>query len=293
MKLGIFRDFSYRLAGMLIKVARKYREYIDSKNHNRIKEEEKLTWDRKFDGNDFFLFKIDENLEMKLFRDSVLSKLIYKGFEVDETSFVKLLLNEGDVFVDIGANVGLFSLIASQKVGASGMVISFEPTPVTFERLQENINLNHLKNIDARRVALSDQAGSMDFYISENGHDAWNSLAPSKDSKLQKVINVPVSTLDEELNSVDKSKVRLIKIDVEGWEKFTLMGGENFLKEYEPILLIEFTDQNTFNAGYMVQDIYMLLEKWGYAWYKISNGELVPDPLRIKYPYNNLVAKKK
>ena len=172
MKLGIFGDFSYRLAGMLIKVARKYREYIDSKNHNRIKEEEKLTWDRKFDGNDFFLFKIDENLEMKLFRDSVLSKLIYKGFEVDETSFVKLLLNEGDVFVDIGANVGLFSLIASQKVGASGMVISFEPTPVTFERLQENINLNHLKNIDARRVALSDQAGSMDFYISENGHDA-------------------------------------------------------------------------------------------------------------------------
>jgi hypothetical protein len=128
------------------------------------------------------------------------------------------------------------------------------------------------------------------FYISENGHDAWNSFAPSQDNKLEKEIKVPVSTLDFELENIDKSKIALVKIDVEGWEKFVLYGGKDFFSNYNPIVMVEFTEENTFNAGYQVHDIYDIMEDFGYVWHKIYNGKLVLESKKMRYPYDNLIA---
>ena len=288
----MFKNITYRVAHKLAKFLKNYIKRVDVKRHAINKRTEAREWDKHFNDGKFFEYNLLGKLKMNLYKDSVLSKPIYEGFEVDEMSFLQSTLKEGDTFLDIGSNIGLFSLLASKKVGSTGKVIAFEPTPLTYSRFQENIILNNFSNIDARQIALSNTKGEMKFYISNNGYDAWNSLAPSHDDKLQESIIVPVSTLDSELQDEDKTKISLVKIDVEGWEKFTLLGGKSFFENYAPIVMVEFTEQNTFNAGYMVQDIYNVLIEMGYSWYRIENEVLVRDNMRLRYPYVNLIAKK-
>jgi FkbM family methyltransferase len=221
-----------------------------------------------------------------------LSRLIWNKFEKDETDYMCKVLKKGDVFIDIGSNIGLFSLIASKIVGDEGKVLCFEPSPLTFSRLKENVTINNFNNLDIRNLGLSDAIGELTFYVSNNGYDAWNSFSPSKDNKLELSINVPVSTLDFELNEIDKSKIKLVKIDVEGWEKFVLQGAKDFLTNFNPIVMVEFTEQNTFNSGYPVYDIFDIMENFGYTWYRLNKGELVLEEKKLYYPYDNLVAKK-
>ena len=137
---------------------------------------------------------------------------------------------------------------------------------------------------------MSNEKGELTFYVSENGYDAWNSFAPSTGQKMQKEVPVLVSTLDYELDLVEKSKIRLIKIDVEGWEKFVLWGGKQFFNNYAPHVMVEFTDENTINAGYYASDIYDIMVAWGYEWFVLKKGLLVKESKKIHYPYNNLIA---
>ncbi|MCB0744927.1 MAG: FkbM family methyltransferase, partial [Ignavibacteriae bacterium] len=220
----------------------------------------------------------------------VLSRIIYEGFEKAEIDYVSSNLKEGDIFIDVGANIGLFSLIASKIVGEEGKVICFEPSPITYFRLKENVDLNGFKNIDCRNIGLSDAPKELTFYISNKGYDAWNSFAPSQDDKLNDKIKVPVSTLEIQLNTINKELIRLVKIDVEGWEKFVLNGGSQFFVDYKPIVMVEFTEENTFNAGYSVYDIYDIMQNWGYVWYRIVNGKMIEEIKQMRYPYVNLIA---
>ena len=102
--------------------------------------ESESLWNNKFNGSSYFDHKTS-SFKIRLFRDSVLSKLIYNGFENDEVSFTAKFLRKGDTFFDIGANIGLFSLTASNVVGNEGKIFSFEPSPKTFSRLKSNIEL--------------------------------------------------------------------------------------------------------------------------------------------------------
>ncbi len=280
------KKFFYKSAGKIAKIMIDFQKKQDNKAIRLIDE----TWDNLFSGMEFFEFQLNNDVKINLYKDSILSRLIYEGFEKEETDYVVSVLNDGDVFIDIGANIGLYSLIASKIVGNTGKVICFEPSPSTFGRLIENMKLNDLKNIDLRNIGLSDAIKEMTFYVSNNGYDAWNSFAPSQDNKLESSIIVPVSTLDTELKDIDVSKIKLIKIDVEGWEKFVLFGGKDFFVNFNPIVMVEFTEENTFNAGYAVHDIYDIMQDFGYVWYTLVNGKLLKETKKLYYPYNNLIA---
>jgi len=286
MNKNFFKRPFYFTAGKISRIMRDFQRQQDEKIIRATNE----FWNNLFNGKRFFEFNLENDVKINLYKDSVLSRLIYDGFEKEETEYLAKILNNGDVFVDIGANIGLFSLIASKIVGDEGKVLCFEPAPLTFSRLKENISLNNFKNVDIRNIGLSDSKGELTFYVSNNGHDAWNSFAPSQDNKLESSIQVPVSTLDIELKDIDKAKIKLVKIDVEGWEKFVLVGGKDFLVNYNPIVMVEFTEENTFNAGYPVYEIYDIMKDFGYVWYRISNGELVKEEKKIHYPYDNLIA---
>jgi FkbM family methyltransferase len=287
--MSLFKRPFYNTASFIIKLMRWFQEKQDKK----IRTRKGKVYNSLFQDKNSFVYDLTTKLKINLYSDSVLSKIIYNGFEKEELSFVKEVLTDGDIFIDIGANVGLFSLIASDCIGATGSIVSFEPSPVTFNRLQENITLNAIENSDLRNIALSNQLGETNFYISDNGYDAWDSFAPSQDNKLQKTISVAVSSLDKELEQVDKSRIKLVKIDVEGWEKYVIMGGENLFRNYAPVVMVEFTEENTFNAGYAIHEIYDLMVDYGYVWHKIKDGKLIHDPKRLHYPYNNLIAIKK
>jgi FkbM family methyltransferase len=286
MNVVFFKRPFYNIAGKISKIMKGFQKREDDKI-NRVGNE---SWNKLFNENGLFEFNLNNDVKINLYKDSVLSRLIYNGFEKEETDYVISVLSEGDIFIDVGANIGLFSLLASKIVGNAGRVLCYEPAPITFSRLKENVQLNNLKNIDIRNIGLSNKKGELIFYISNNGHDAWNSFAPSQDNKLESSIQVPVSTVDIELENVDKSRIKIVKIDVEGWEKFVLHGGKNFFVNYNPIVMVEFTEENTFNAGYPVYDIYNIMEDFGYVWYIIHKGKLVKEKKRLHYPYDNLIA---
>lgn len=286
MNKNFFKRPFYYTAGKISRIMRDFQKYQD----NKIIKAANESWDNLFNEKRFFEFNLENDVKINLYKDSVLSRLIYEGFEREETDYLTKILKKGDFFVDIGTNIGLFSLIASKIVGDEGKVLCFEPAPLTFSRLRENISLNDLKNVDIRNIGLSDAKGELTFYVSNNGHDAWNSFAPSQDNKLESSIQVPVSTLDIELKGIDRNKIKLVKIDVEGWEKFVLYGGKDFLINYSPFVMVEFTEENTFNAGYSVHEIYDIMQDFGYVWYRLSNGELVKEVKKLYYPYDNLIA---
>ena len=130
-----FKRPFYHLAG---KIAKEMQNFQRNENLKKEKKEKNL-WHKKFVEKDFFQFNLNDDVRINLYEDSVLSRLIYDGFEKHETNYLSTILKNGDIFLDIGANIGLFSLLASKLVGEQGKVISFEPSVDVFLRLKENI----------------------------------------------------------------------------------------------------------------------------------------------------------
>ncbi|MCP9751946.1 FkbM family methyltransferase [Ferruginibacter sp. HRS2-29] len=288
-RLGSYLEIKFNM--VVRSINRKTGKILAGSHDRNVKRAEK-EWDDRFQGRSYFEHTINNSIRINLYKDSILSKVIVDGFEENEIVFMQKFLKPGDTFLDIGSNIGLFSLLASGIVGANGKIIAFEPSPLTYSRLMENITLNNFTNITARNIGLSDKPGTLEMQQSDNGYDAWNTFAPADSGKFHKSISVPVATLDDELAGVEKEKVALIKLDVEGWEKYVLEGGLQFLRDHSPTLIIEFTDSNTFAAGYFVQDIFTLLESLGYQWFTYENDQLAVEKMRLHYPYNNLIATK-
>ena len=121
IKKILSKKFPYYLAFYVNATSRRYLNKV-SERAEELKEQQ---WLNNFKGEKSFVDDIDEKTKIILYKDSVLSKSIFEGFEVDEIIFMKRFLNRGDTFLDIGANIGLFSLIASGITGPSGKVISY------------------------------------------------------------------------------------------------------------------------------------------------------------------------
>lgn len=144
---------------------------------------------------------------------------IYTGlYEFEEMAFLLHYLQPEDVFLDIGANVGVFSLLASGVCHANSFAV--EPVPTTYEQLIQNIHLNALESkVKCLQMGLSDKSGTLEFSLDKG---TMNRVV----NNAQNSVNVPVQTIDtliKEYNIIP----RLVKIDVEGFEHPVLQGGEN------------------------------------------------------------------
>jgi FkbM family methyltransferase len=271
-------------------------QYLD-KRYEVLNLKKLKLWTDKFIDQKSIIYSIDIGLNINLYEDSVLSKLIFDGFEENEIRFLRRFLRANDTFVDIGSNIGLFSLHAAQVVGENGKVFAFEPTPLTYNRLNENIRLNDFeKIIYSYNIGLSDKKGKLFLNISTDGHDAWNTFAKQDDKIFSDKVAIPVDSLDgfleSQLNHFTEN-IDLIKIDVEGWEQYVLSGARSLLsKENAPVLMVEFTETNLFAAGTSCSEIYDLVLSFGYKWYRYDaqTNLLADDPKRLHYPYDNLFA---
>lgn len=244
-----------------------------------------------------FVTILQPGLKMTLYFDDELSRLIYcDDFEWQERQFLNRFLRPGDLFVDVGANIGLFTLIAALRVGCTGQVFAFEPCGKTFSRLQGNIHINHLANVSCFRAALSDVKGEAKLTTSTDGYDAWNSLALPVAGDSLGVQMVPALRWDDFAKEHGLlSRVTMMKIDIEGWETYMLHGAAETLSRPDaPVLQVEFTDKACEAAGSSCEKLYHLLEGFGYQMfvYDWPGERLVADPLRESYPYVNLLAVK-
>jgi FkbM family methyltransferase len=136
------------------------------------------------------------------------------------TRWIHSTLEPGDTFVDVGANIGYFSLLASSFVGPSGSVVAIEPSPMTFVKLQENIHLNRFHNIRTVQAAAAGMESRIPFYRASN--DAESSTVAVPGSIYEG--DVSAAPLAELLSERELARTRLIKIDVEGAELDVVTG---------------------------------------------------------------------
>jgi FkbM family methyltransferase len=281
-----------RSAERLRQMVRKRR----SRHHQQVRASREVLWQRQA-GRGNVVVTLQPRVRMRLYYDSVLCRHIYlDDFEADERRFVNLFLRPGDIFVDVGANIGLFTLIAARSVGAQGRVYAFEPCAKTFQRLEDNVRLNRFQNVICSQAALSDTSEPMQMVVSIDGLDAWNSFAKPYLGEKFATEPVTVAKWDDFSTANQLSRrVALMKIDVEGWEEKVLRGAKDELSSPDaPVLQVEFTDAAAQAAGFSCRDVYRLLNSMGYAIYRFEpeSNSLVPDPIRETYPYCNLFAVK-
>jgi FkbM family methyltransferase len=190
---------------------------------------------------------------------------IYSGlFEFPDMAFLLHVLRKEDLFIDIGANVGTYTVLASACVGAS--TYCFEPVPSTYSRLMTNIRLNGLDDrVNALNIALGSQRGELVFSSDQN---CMNHVLADNEEK-GNTVTVDVSTLDEEL----KDDPFLIKIDVEGYESPALEGAQNTLKNSNLCGVILELNGSGQRYGFDEQDILQMMFDYGFETYSYNPFE--------------------
>lgn len=172
-------------------------------------------------------------------------------------------LEPGDWFVDVGANIGIYSIHAARKVGTNGRVFSIEPSPEAAAILRKNVAANDLCEIvTVINSAAADKTGRL--YLSGNPHQ-WNSLQLSATPP---GIEIPVTTVDDLLAIHGNSKtcIRGIKIDAEGVEMEILQGAIDTLEKFSPIIVFENIFECTLNHAPE------WLHRRGYKVYHLRDG---------------------
>lgn len=146
--------------------------------------------------------------------DYIQRSIYLNTLERHESSWVKEYLERGMTFVDVGANVGYYTLMAASFVGSEGRVLAFEPSPYAFGRLSSAIKKNSLTQVQVAQVGLSDTSGELQLYMPKTkGLHSPSMIANEGGSP----ISVPVRRLDDYLMEAKVDHVDLIKIDVEGF----------------------------------------------------------------------------
>jgi FkbM family methyltransferase len=211
-----------------------------------------------------------DGLHVQLYLSNDASKQLYVAGCIEPNEFVFLdgVLSPGQVFVDAGANDGLFSLFAARRVGPTGQVWAFEPSRRELERLQRNAGLNHLGNVRTFPVALSDENGSALLRVAEDEHAGQNTLGQfAYDTGLLRQDRVALQRLDDLAGAEGLSRLDVMKIDVEGAELAVLRGAEKLIRKFHPVLLVEANDAALRHQGSSSQVLADYLRSCGYTVY--------------------------
>jgi FkbM family methyltransferase len=197
---------------------------------------------------------------------------VFREHYESELNYLETILFPGKTFVDAGANLGIYTLVASRIVGPSGGVIAFEPSLQSFPVLEENISLNGFTNVLAVRVALSDKTGNAFLY---HGSDAGKNSLGSGPCAEPKGEAVATQSLDEALHQLSVENVDVIKMDVEGAEELILLGASSTVTSHRPIVLFEINPEASGCLGLSPRGAWDLLAASDYKFYTIKqNGTL-------------------
>lgn len=201
--------------------------------------------------------------------DHILSHIFWNGFySTDELQAAKRFISDSSIVLDIGANIGEFTLFAAHRA-KHGSVFSFEPSSHLFQELKTNVQINKLKNVSCVQVGLSDRKAKLPLYSlaetdkeSSTKNRGKGTVFPSAaDSSAE---TIELETLDNWARQVGLSKLDIVKIDIEGSELFALRGGAETFCRLRPVIFIEINDVTCRRAGYSPSEIPKLLRSWGY-----------------------------
>ena len=194
------------------------------------------------------------------------------------TEYVKSLIRPGMTFVDVGANIGYFTLLAA-SLGAR--VVAYEPTLAVFERLRENVALNSFDNITVVNAAVAEKRGTLTLYASTDDPEA-NNLFGDDDHPVE----VATICLDDDLAERGVEKVDLLKVDVEGAEPLVLAGAIRLLRSAAaPAIVMELNPVALRFANSEPADLLNSLQSNGYRCTELERamykGEIVVNILAV------------
>jgi FkbM family methyltransferase len=189
--------------------------------------------DREFDaavpGGGIVVLRWDEVVGRHVLR--------HGNFAQAEVETARACLQPGDVAVDVGANVGLFTVPLALAVGPGGRVLAVEPLPENVERLETNLHRNGLGNVTVVSAAAGSQDGAVQLQVAADS--AFSSVAAVTKYRVVGALRVPCRRLDSLWDELGRPRVALVKIDVEGAELSVLDGAQEMLRSSRPTLLVE------------------------------------------------------
>jgi FkbM family methyltransferase len=214
-------------------------------------------------------------------RYTTITAFLLRDWVEPELRQLQRLLSPGDVFIDVGANVGLYALKAARLVGPTGRVLALEPGAEAYGHLTSNLALNDFAWVEALKVAASDRAGEAVLHHVPLGNDpqAFSLIANDRAEEGETVETV---TLDSLVERCGLDRIDLVKIDVEGAEPMVIAGARRTLATFRPAVIFECNAH--INAGGHTDsaagETWTLLAEAGYRFHRLIGGTftLIAEP---------------
>jgi FkbM family methyltransferase len=210
-------------------------------------------------------------------RSNVLT-LVRRSYDVAEFQAIPRLVQPGDIALDVGANVGVYSVLLSRLCGPIGRVWAFEPVPDTYWRLRETLALNRCDNVIPVQTAICEKDDTVRMNLFERQFSEWNTLGmPSMQApdgtrvSPSQSINVQARTLDQFCDASGIDRINFLKVDVEGFEVAVFQGAERLLKEHRvDYICFEISKEPLKGAGVESRNVFQALNANGYQAYRFD-----------------------
>lgn len=220
---------------------------------------------------------VEDQMVFKLYPEGshAANHMYYYGlYEWNEMRFLQFILKPGDVFLDVGANVGVYSILAAKQVAPNGKVIAIEPDKNNASRLKENFSLNQFSEnmYEVHQVAVGAESGKCLF----DCNDAIGRVT----SHASSAIETPMITLDS--LQLDIEYFTVGKMDIEGYELLALQGAKHLLTLGRPYCWLIETNDECAQYGTSRKMLYEFLATYGYKMYRVEKQglqlqEIIPD----------------
>ena len=218
-------------------------------------------------------YHLAAGVDIQLYPEGVIAEFlaVQAFFEKTEMALTAAYLRPGMQVIDVGANIGVYSILAQHRVGDTGCVWAFEPSSESYRRLLKNVSLNKCGRVQPAQLALSDRSNASFVLQSDPGFgDAYRYLLPRQSVGSAAGELVPVTTLDLYASQNGIASADFIKIDVEGSEYMVFAGSRQLLASSpNAVVMFESDPEWCARAGCRQQDSFELLRKLDfqlYAW---------------------------
>lgn len=216
---------------------------------------------------------------------------LFGGYEEDETRFFKRHIKTTDICIDVGGNVGFFSILFA-SLATSGEVHAFEPIRLNAALMRANAALNAISNITVNECAVGARQGQVTFTVSKDS--AYSSIKDTGRQPMSAVIEVPITTIDAYINLSSLARVDILKVDVEGAEEMVINGATNLLsdpKRRPRVILMELFDGNLKAFDSSVETIMTKMKAIGYhaSVVRLGGDDLISYDKQKHAHYYNII----